>query len=291
VCGQENVEPRQSFLGLVFHFFEDITHFDGKFFKTVGFLASRPGFLPAEYIKGRRMRYLHPIRMYVFTSALFFFVFYSVMPEWNNGMLSDVKPDLTMDSIKQDTAKGIYVGGHYSSLGQYDSSQSKLSPHDRDGWIARKMVYRSITMNQKYKGREKDLFHNLADSLLHSLPYLLFVSLPLYALYLKLLYFRKRYLYTDHAIFLIYLYIFSFITLLLYFTLDRLDKVPYIGWLGYLKYPVIVYGVLYTILSMKKFYSDSKGKVILRFLLFNILAFITVIILFLLFFVLTLFRL
>ncbi|WP_350339987.1 DUF3667 domain-containing protein [Paraflavitalea speifideaquila] len=31
--------------------------------------------MPQEYIKGRRARYLHPIRMYVFSSAMFFIIF------------------------------------------------------------------------------------------------------------------------------------------------------------------------------------------------------------------------
>jgi Protein of unknown function (DUF3667) len=78
VCGQENTEPKETVWTLVSHFFNDITHFDGKFFSSVKYLLTKPGFLPAEYIKGRRAGYLHPIRMYVFTSAFFFIIFFSV---------------------------------------------------------------------------------------------------------------------------------------------------------------------------------------------------------------------
>jgi hypothetical protein len=80
VCGQENTEPKETVWGLVSHFFNDITHFDGKFFSTVKYLIAKPGFLSAEYIKGRRASYLHPIRMYVFTSAFFFIIFFSLFP-------------------------------------------------------------------------------------------------------------------------------------------------------------------------------------------------------------------
>ena len=72
ICGQENVEPKETFWGMVTHFFYDITHFDGKFFVTLKDLLFRPGFLSAEYMKGRRVSYLNPIRMYIFTSAVFF---------------------------------------------------------------------------------------------------------------------------------------------------------------------------------------------------------------------------
>src|SRR3990170_1171261 len=78
ICGQENVEPKETFWGMTTHFFNDITHFDGKFFTTLKDLLIRPGFLSAEYIKGRRMSYLNPVRMYVFTSAIFFLIFFSV---------------------------------------------------------------------------------------------------------------------------------------------------------------------------------------------------------------------
>jgi hypothetical protein len=77
ICGQENIYPKESVWHLVNHFFQDITHFDGKFFSTIKFLITRPGFLSAEYARGRRVSYLNPIRMYVFTSAFFFLIFFS----------------------------------------------------------------------------------------------------------------------------------------------------------------------------------------------------------------------
>ena len=77
VCGQENIETKESFWGLLTHFIYDITHFDGKFFTTIKYLLFKPGFLSHEYLKGRRNSYLHPIRMYVFTSAFFFLIIFS----------------------------------------------------------------------------------------------------------------------------------------------------------------------------------------------------------------------
>ncbi|MEO8117291.1 MAG: DUF3667 domain-containing protein [Bacteroidota bacterium] len=76
-CGQENIEPQESFWHLLTHFVFDIFHFDGKFFTTMKDLVFKPGFLTREYAKGRRASYLHPIRMYVFTSAIFFIIYFS----------------------------------------------------------------------------------------------------------------------------------------------------------------------------------------------------------------------
>src|SRR6185503_21178833 len=77
VCGQENVEPKETFWHMFTHFFYDITHFDSKFFETVKDLAFKPGFLSKQYMLGRRASYLHPVKMYVFTSAIFFLLFFS----------------------------------------------------------------------------------------------------------------------------------------------------------------------------------------------------------------------
>lgn len=73
-CGQENLEPRETVGHVVNHFFSDITHYDSKFLVTIRYLLFKPGFLTKEYLAGRRVSYLNPVRMYVFISAIFFIV-------------------------------------------------------------------------------------------------------------------------------------------------------------------------------------------------------------------------
>ena len=63
---------------MVVPFFQDITHYDGKFVGSIRYLLTKPGFLTTEYMAGRRASYLHPIGMYVFTSAIFFIIFFSI---------------------------------------------------------------------------------------------------------------------------------------------------------------------------------------------------------------------
>uniref|UniRef100_A0ABZ2YMC8 DUF3667 domain-containing protein n=1 Tax=Chitinophaga pollutisoli TaxID=3133966 RepID=A0ABZ2YMC8_9BACT len=70
--GQENVETGESFGHLVNHFFQDITCYDSKFLTTLKFLFFYPGLLTREYIAGKRMSYVNPVRLYVFTSFVFF---------------------------------------------------------------------------------------------------------------------------------------------------------------------------------------------------------------------------
>lgn len=72
VCGQENIDPKESFWYLTTHFIADIFHYDGKFLRTLKYLLFKPGYLAHEHLRGRRADYLHPVRLYIFVSALFF---------------------------------------------------------------------------------------------------------------------------------------------------------------------------------------------------------------------------
>ena len=343
VCGQENIEPKETVWGLISHFFYDITHFDGKFFSTTKFLIIRPGFLPKEYIEGRRARYLHPIRMYVFSSALFFVCLYSVFHVNTSGIEDDKKSNIIVglpDSVRakalvnaKDAADSAEVlealdlvkpymrtieeekksdtthlyskkikkkrynvnltnpDQRYASIKEYDSIQKVLPKNEKDNWIERHAKHREIELNARYKGDQKAMWHDLLEKFIHTFPYLLFISLPLYAFYLRLLYYRrKQFLYVTHAIFLIYLYIFTFINLLVYFGLNQIHESMDWDWVGWIEAVVLLYGVWYAYKAMRKFYGQGKGKTILKFFILNTCAFCSVIILFMAFFLFTVFK-
>ena len=71
ICGQENIEPKENIWQLISHLFRDIAHVDGKFLVTLKLLLFRPGFLSKAYLLGRRVRYIDPIKMHIFTAFLF----------------------------------------------------------------------------------------------------------------------------------------------------------------------------------------------------------------------------
>jgi len=334
VCGQENREPKDSIWGLVSHFLYDITHFDGKFFSTLKYLILKPGFLSLEYIRGRRAGYLNPIRMYVFSSAFFFIIFFSLynVDDMNFSSLSREKvtketmdkirdqafknaktkedsltiekglgfakafPVVVKDTFQQNTKPkvGFSIGEAadvYSNVEQYDSAQRTLPAAERDGWFKRLMNRRFLYLKDRYQHNSSQLFKDLFDKFEHSFPALLFVSLPLYALYLKLLYARrKQYYYVDHGIFLIHLYIFSFLFLLVYFALDKLKRVYHINYIEWVELLFFLYGIFYAYKSMRNFYRQGRAKTILKFVLLNIMATVTIVFLFAVFFSISVFR-
>lgn len=77
ICGQENLQIKESFGHMLNHAVSDYFHFDHQFFHTLKPLFLQPGKLTNEYIAGRRMQYLHPVKMYIFISLVFFIVYFN----------------------------------------------------------------------------------------------------------------------------------------------------------------------------------------------------------------------
>jgi hypothetical protein len=158
--------------------------------------------------------------------------------------------------------------------------------------MKQKLTRRQIQLRLKYGGITTREFRTaLLEKFVHSFPYLLFLSLPLYALYLQLLYLRnKKNFYVEHIIFLIHLYVFTFIVLMVYFTLTAANKRFDSVVIDVLKFCLFIFGILYTIRAMRRFYEQGWLRTLAKFIIFNVVASISMGFLFLLFFGLTLFR-
>ncbi|MGZ8559403.1 MAG: DUF3667 domain-containing protein, partial [Chitinophagaceae bacterium] len=284
-------------------------------FTTLKDLLFHPGFLSAEYMMGKRMRYLNPIRMYVFTSAIFFLIFFSISnPKEAFKIADDDRRLLTIagrDSILQrieielkkkpgninllkqvsllkDTSQQVSfldllpykedfsamgtIGYNYKNRGEYDSIQRSLTPEKRDSWLKALWNKKGINLNEKYKKDQSFSLEKFSETLLHKLPYLLFVSLPFFALILKLLYLRRRkeFYYADHGIFSIHHYILSFMVILFALLWDKMQDIT--GWAiwKWLMIFTIAAWPIYLYLAMKRFYKQGKAKTFFKFVLLNI---------------------
>ena len=335
VCGQENVVPKETFWHMLIHFLYDITHFDSKFFTTLKDLLFKPRFLSREYTKGKRASYLHPVKMYVFTSAIFFLIFFTLLsgedtikldsPELISGTkrlaaIEGLENQLRKDTLKphnkeewqrkwfklqsmKDTTKSITwsdfaevdadlvgisfsgVSKKYKSVREYDSIQQIIPKDKRDGWFMQRLVRKEISINNKYRSNPAELLSKLEDTVLHRLPYMLFVSLPLFALLLKLIYIRKRqFYYADHGIFTVHFYIFSFILLLLVFTLNELSKFTGWGFIGYLIAVLFIALNFYLYQALRVFYGQGRLKTFIKYLLTAVLSLVMMLVLLLIFF-------
>jgi hypothetical protein len=106
-CGQENIVTKEDAFHMVTHAIADYFHFEHKFFGTIGPLLSKPGQLTKEYVAGKRMSSIHPIRLYIFISIVFFLVILSG---------SGVKDYKTTEKEKVETTNSKTVTSKKDSL-------------------------------------------------------------------------------------------------------------------------------------------------------------------------------
>lgn len=87
---------------------ESIWHFDGKFWRTAKALLLHPGQITADFLDGRRQRYVPPFRLYVFTSALFFITLSLYLAKVRE------EGDEEIDNIQMKTEAGRTTGVAYT---------------------------------------------------------------------------------------------------------------------------------------------------------------------------------
>src|SRR5262249_46233444 len=72
-CGQPAIEYRRSFRYVVADLLNEFLNWDSKFFTTIALLILKPWRLTNEFLAGKRVRYVNPLRLYLLASILFFF--------------------------------------------------------------------------------------------------------------------------------------------------------------------------------------------------------------------------
>ncbi|KFN49878.1 DUF3667 domain-containing protein [Arenimonas composti] len=72
-CGQPTKGLVRQFSSIIGDFLDSVFELDSRILRTLGPLLLRPGFLSTEYFAGRRVRYVSPVRLFVFMSLIAFF--------------------------------------------------------------------------------------------------------------------------------------------------------------------------------------------------------------------------
>ena len=288
-CGQKKIDNHQeSFLHTIFHLLGDFIHFDSQIFRTAIPLLFKPGFLVNEYFKGKRMRYLPPVRMYVFLSFLFFFLTFSLsdiktevdagsindnikfnMKDEESGSVNQLSWQQLSDTIYKLQSDGEIEGGlinfnkaAYKSLAAYDSVQASLSAEQKDNWWKHLIISKTLSVQDKFLTKNKsELAKEFVHNFIYNFPKLLFLLLPFFALLMKLLY-RNSY-FVEHFIFSIQFYNFFFLFGSLMFLISLIPVLENIS--NTLSF---VLPLLYLFIAMRSVYQQSRLKTLLKFSIF-----------------------
>ena len=210
-CGQETTLHVPSAREFLHEFISHYVALEGRLWKTLGLLMFKPGKLTAEYIAGRRMRYVQPLRLYLTFSILFFALFkYGHVPVAVFGA-EEAKPRPAASVPAPGSAQG-------------HSRLSTLNP----AWGAKFEAFNALPDKEKAKV--------VTNAFFNYVPYAMFCLLPVFALYLKLLYIGSGRRYGEHLLFALHTNAFAFVVFgLITVVPDAWDFVILLlfGWLAF----------------------------------------------------------
>ncbi|MDQ2988132.1 MAG: DUF3667 domain-containing protein [Pseudomonadota bacterium] len=185
-CGQETTLHVASAREFLHEFIGHYVALEGKLWKTLALLLFRPGKLTAEYIAGRRARYVQPLRIYLTLSIIFFAL------------------------LKYGPSELIKADAPAAPTTQSASADDKVHVSTRIGdinpaWEAKILQIGAMPHAQRMALIKTKFFAYV--------PYAMFCIMPLFALYLKLLYLRSGRTYGEHMLFALHSNAFAFLLL------------------------------------------------------------------------------
>lgn len=286
-CGQKNTDLNISFKELFKDFASDYFTFDSKFFRTLWPLIIKPGKVPKEFIEGKRLKYIAPLRGFLFLSFISFFLWglsFNIDPIFKSSDEPVLLPDslknyplpgqLFLDSISQESGMDLKIipDSSSSDTGNFGNLSylfnKKYSPQEiadslgRDNSpFGKKILYQFVKIYQADRAVvRRYLMGNLSIVLL-------FVQ-PFFALLLKLFYFRKKdFFYIEHLVFSLYFHAFILLVSIFLFFLSFIFEIDLLLlW-------VFLLSLIYLFIALKIFYDQSLRRSFFKSLYISFLYF------------------
>ena len=295
-CGQENIETRKSFHHIFIHFFNDLTHYDNTFWRTIYNLLFKPAALSKAYMSGKRLRYLNPIRLYLFISFITFLSISIFSDKSEDVKVASIEKTIKKDNIqsvdslhikergidgltkigvisqdnndtlvkilnepKEINSKRIIDLGFRNSK-ELDSLRKKGSENIKANSI--KYWFLKKWLNVEEERTKEEIFKEFSVAFSRNLPKVLFLYMPIFAFTLWLFHDKKKWYYFDHAIFTLHYFSFLLLFILVLFVIDLFKPLlsisPILGWIHFgLKTAGFIIILSYFFPAHRRFYGDK----------------------------------
>ena len=235
-CGQVAVDYHRSFRHVIADVAESFLNWDSKFTKTIGLVLISPGWLTRQFVSGRRTRYLHPLRVYLLVSILFFLCMRFVPIQTPSGntemtpaqrvameeaMSNPAIPAAVREQVMQRVdekskaaaakAKGAIAAPSPPAPSPAVGPDEATRP-DSDGtsdapkWLKDRILTKIGPHGANLKLFQETLRDNISTMMLF--------CIPLFALVLKVLYFRQRRYYIEHLVYALHIHAFFYLAVL-----------------------------------------------------------------------------
>jgi len=252
-CGQAAIDYRRSFRHVIVDVLDSFLNWDSKFFATIGLLIVKPWRLTNEFLAGKRVRYLHPLRLYLLASILFFFaVNYGArglrVDTSNLGSKdrAEIEADLKNEDLPPEAraklerllrepsppplpaaslspaASAVPATSSAPAAPTAPPKQTFGPVTDRPFVLFDADTKPSTPFEKWIEARAKEKFGEhgtkfglFLSTLFSNLPYMMLCCIPLFAFVLKVLYVRRHIFYIDHLIYALHIHTFAYTGIML----------------------------------------------------------------------------
>jgi hypothetical protein len=244
---------------------------EGKLWKSLGLLLFRPGRLTLEYIKGRRVRYVQPLRLYLTFSLIFFAVMKYTS---HDGTQAHPK---TGPAHAVSTAAGARHGGRdEDDTGRKTAVLREDHPGEiRAGSKEIRSWLRGISPHLGDKADEfADMSPDQREQLMKTalygyVPYAIFFIMPLFAFYLKVLYLGSGRRFGEHLLFALHVNGFAFLAMTLMILIPSI--------LGMVEWLLGLWLTFYLPTAMRRVYGGSRKLTALRWIVLMLLHLLSIV--------------
>lgn len=249
-CGQETRLHMPSLGEFVHEFVGHYVALEGRLWRTLGLLLFRPGALTNEYLAGRRRRYVEPLRLYLSLSILFF----AVMKLAGTDVVQfSTKNDVHGKPVATQSAKpGALVIGDADDL-PADMPRHTTLPKPLEE-LAPGLRQSLDNFDRLSMERKSEI---MRASFFRYAPYAMFCLMPLFALYLKLLYLGTGRRYGEHVLFALHTNAFAFAIFGAFLLIPE----------SFLTFVLVCWLLIYLPWAMRRVYGKSRRGTAWRWLL------------------------
>jgi hypothetical protein len=200
-CGQETKLHPPSAWEFVHEFITHYIALEGKLWRTLGNLFFKPGKLTTEYLAGRKRRYVLPLRLYLTFSIIALFLVRAVVdvqgPSAEQFAKAFEGKQISVDLINAGSVRAVIKDG-------------KFVCENLPLWMCERLRKR---YDKDARGLAEEVSH-VASRFMGKWGVAMFILLPLFALWLKLVYFKRNMRYGEHVVFTLHLHAFWFAMLI-----------------------------------------------------------------------------
>jgi ribosomal protein L32 len=240
-CGQPAIDYRRSFRHVILDILDSFLNWDSKFVASIGLLLTTPWRLTNEFLSGKRVRHVNPLRLYLLASILFFFVVNywtkDIRVDSNRQLSPKDRAELNADLNKEDlppearaaienALRGASPAPSPATSAPPQSTPAAQSTPGAEPEPTQPAFFQSgkpTTPFEKWieaKAKEKFGEHGtkfgiFIHTLISNLPYMMLCCIPLFALVLKMLYIRRKIFYIDHLVYALHIHAFVYLATML----------------------------------------------------------------------------